>query len=85
MGLVTRVVPASELDSQVVAVLASLAKKSPIGMRIGKQAFDEAAGMPLAEALNFLSGKLAEVASTRDAREGITAFLEKRQPVFTGE
>jgi enoyl-CoA hydratase/carnithine racemase len=85
MGLITRVVPASELDAHVDAVLASLAAKSPIGMRIGKEAFHKAESMPLGEALDFLSGKLVEVASTQDAREGITAFLEKRQPVFTGK
>jgi enoyl-CoA hydratase/carnithine racemase len=85
MGLVTRVVTASELDAKVDAVLASLAAKSPIGMKIGKEAFSQAEGMPLSEALDFLSGKLVEVASTQDAREGITAFLEKRTPVFTGK
>ncbi|MCE5274295.1 MAG: enoyl-CoA hydratase-related protein [Syntrophaceae bacterium] len=85
MGLVTRVVPAGELDAEVEAVLKSLTAKSPIGMRIGKEAFNAAADMPLTEALDFLSGKLVEVASTADAREGITAFIEKRPPVFQGK
>jgi enoyl-CoA hydratase/carnithine racemase len=84
MGLITRVVQAGELDSAVEAVLRSLIVKSPIGMKIGKEAFHKAADMNLAEALEFLSSKLVEVASTDDAREGITAFMEKRNPVFTG-
>jgi enoyl-CoA hydratase/carnithine racemase len=84
MGLITRVAPAGGLDSAVDKVLKGLAVKSPIGMKIGKEAFHKAADMPLAEALEFLSDKLVEVASTDDAREGITAFIEKRQPVFTG-
>ena len=85
MGLITRVMPAGELDNAVDAVLKSLAVKSPIGMKIGKEAFHKAADMPLDEALDFLSMKLVEIASTNDAREGITAFMEKRPPVFTGK
>lgn len=85
MGLVTRVVPAADLDTAVDAVLKSLVARSPIGMKIGKEAFHEAESMNLEDALEYLSGKIAEVASTEDAREGITAFMEKRQPVFTGK
>jgi enoyl-CoA hydratase/carnithine racemase len=85
MGLITRVVPAADLDVEVTKVLTILTSKSPIGMRLGKQAFYAAANLPLQEALNFLSEKIKEVAATDDAREGITAFMEKRQPNFTGK
>ena len=85
MGLITRVVPAADLDGEVSKVLAILTAKSPIGMRLGKQAFYAAANLPLQEALNFLSDKIREVAATEDAREGITAFMEKRPPNFTGK
>jgi len=84
MGLITRVVPVGNLDEEVNNVLWSLVSKSPIGMRIGKQAFYGTADMSLKDALNYLSEKFKEVASTEDAREGITAFFEKRPPVFTG-
>ena len=85
MGLITRAVPAGRLDAEVNRVSRGLAQKSPIGMKIGKEAFYAMADMPFEEAVDFLSGKIAEVASTADAREGITAFIEKRKPVFKGK
>lgn len=85
MGLITRVVPSGDLDGEVKKVLDILTSKSPVGMRMGKQAFYAVANMPLQEALNFLSERIKEVAGTEDAKEGITAFIEKRQPNFTGK
>jgi len=85
MGLVTRLCPDDQLDKTVDVILEKLAAKSPIGIRIGKTAFHEASGLPLEQALDFLAQKLPAVASTQDAREGITAFIEKRSPKFTGK
>ncbi len=85
MGLVTRVVPSEELDAEVDKVLKTLVQKSPIGMKIGKEAFYTAADLPFESALDLLAQKLATVAATQDAREGIMAFLEKRAPQFTGK
>ncbi|MBA4368944.1 MAG: enoyl-CoA hydratase [Desulfobacterium sp.] len=85
MGLVTRIVPCERLDEEVDRVLQSLSLKSPIGMKIGKEAFHAMDMMPVEEALDYLCGKLKEVASTEDAVEGITAFIEKRKPVFKGK
>jgi enoyl-CoA hydratase/carnithine racemase len=85
MGLVSRLVPSEQLDDAVEKVLQSLAAKSPIGMKIGKQAFYAVADMPFEKALDFLTAKIADVAATEDAKEGITAFIEKRKPLFKGK
>lgn len=84
MGLITRVVPREDLDAEVGTLLDALAARSPIGMKIGKEAFHAMADMPFETAVDYLAGKLAEVAATEDAREGILAFLEKRTPKFVG-
>ncbi len=85
MGLITRIVEPDDLDTEVDKVLKVLAKKSPVGMKIGKEAFYAAADMPFEQALDLLAEKLSEVVATRDAREGIMAYLEKREPIFTGK
>ncbi len=84
MGLVTRIVPRADLDTEIEALLQNLAAKSPIGMKIGKEAFHAMADMPFETAVDYLAGKLADIAGTDDAREGILAFLEKRAPKFVG-
>ncbi len=84
MGLITRAVAPQNLDEAVSAAVERLADKSPVGMKLGKQAFYAMADMPFEAAVDFLSEKIMEVAETADAKEGLTAFLEKRKPVFKG-
>ncbi len=85
MGLVTRVVPSDQLDGEVNTILKNLAGKSPIGMKIGKEAFYQMADKPFEEAVDYLCSQLGAIASTEDAKEGIIAFLEKREPNFIGK
>lgn len=84
VGLVSRVVPADELDAAVARITDVLAKKSPITMALGLRAFAQQDDMALADALPMLRGKLGECLATEDAREGLMAFLEKRAPVWKG-
>ncbi len=85
MGLITRMTDPDDLDREVDNVLNILVKKSPIGMKIGKEAFYAAADMPFEQALDLLAEKFSDVAATQDAREGIMAYLEKREPLFSGK
>jgi enoyl-CoA hydratase/carnithine racemase len=85
IGLITRAVKTEHLDREVREVLNLLASKSPIGLRIGKEAFYRMSEMPFEEALDFLCESLGKAISTDDAREGMTAFVEKREPKFTGK
>jgi enoyl-CoA hydratase/carnithine racemase len=85
IGLVTRAVEPDRLDSEVNETLKLLAAKSPIGMRMGKEAFHAMADMPFEGAVDLLCEALGRIILTEDAAEGMTAFLEKREPRFKGK
>ncbi len=84
IGLVTEAVPRGDLDTRVDELAAIIAAKSPAALRLGRAAFFDIEGMPLRDQLSHLFEQLAVLVATEDAREGITAFLEKRPPRFTG-
>jgi enoyl-CoA hydratase/carnithine racemase len=84
IGIVNRVVPAEDFDAAVADWAARLASKSPVLMRLGKDAMFRQQDMALADALAFLQSQLTIAFSTEDIQEGVKAFFEKRDPVWTG-
>ena len=83
-GLVTRVVPAAELESETMKLACALADRSPAALELGLRAFYRTQDMEFAPQLQFLQAELGRVLALEDAAEGISAFLTKRKPVWKG-
>ena len=83
-GLVNRVVEPDALHDAVTGLARTIAEKSPLTLRIGKQAFYRQVELPLDDAYAYASQAMTENMLARDAEEGIDAFLTKRIPVWTG-
>jgi enoyl-CoA hydratase len=84
IGIVNRVVAPGEFDAAVADWAQRLAKKSPVLMRLGKDAMFRQQDMPFADALEFLHHNLTLAFSTEDIQEGVKAFFEKREPQWKG-
>ncbi len=78
IGLVNEVVPAGEERAAALKLAAKIAGKSTLTVKIGKEAFYRQAEMPLADAYDYASKVMVENMLARDAEEGISAFIEKR-------
>jgi enoyl-CoA hydratase/carnithine racemase len=85
IGLVNRVVPAERLHDEAMGLARTIAEKSPLTVRIGKEAFYRQAEMDLEAAYAYASEVMTRNMLARDAGEGIDAFLEKRPPTWRGE
>ncbi len=84
-GLVNRVVPPGRLDAAVGELVAELAALSPLALRIGKEGFYRQVELPQASAYELMSEAISRNAVAGDGQEGISAFVEKRKPRWTGE
>jgi len=83
-GIVNRVASAEEFDRAVDEWARSLAGKSPVLMKLGKDAMYRQLDMPFEDALDFLRSQLSIAFTTEDIQEGVKAFFEKREPRWTG-
>lgn len=79
-GLVNKVVPAGDLDNEARQWAALLARKSPLAVQIAKRGFYEAEDMGYTKAFEHMNELFARLCTTCDAKEGVKAFFEKRQP-----
>jgi enoyl-CoA hydratase len=85
IGLVNHVVPADQLETRTMEIANRIAEKSPIALRLAKEAIRLASRSNLDEGLRREVDLFALCFSSEDKDEGVKAFLEKRKPVFKGK
>jgi enoyl-CoA hydratase/carnithine racemase len=84
IGLVNRLAPTPQVMEEALALAAEIIAKSPLTLKLGKEAFYRQAELSLGEAYALASKVMAENMMAMDAAEGIDAFLEKRRPTWKG-
>jgi enoyl-CoA hydratase/carnithine racemase len=77
---VNKLVPKEDLEDQALAWAAELAKKSPIAVRIAKTAFYRSEDLHYEARFAYMNEAFARLCTTEDAKEGVSAFFEKRPP-----
>ena len=85
IGLVNRVVPHDQLEAEVGALAARLASMPPLQLSVIKRQLNDGLGLTMAEALEHEGVAQSLMFSSRDTAEAMIAFVEKREPRFTGE
>src|SRR5213594_3318685 len=84
IGLVNKVVPAEQLLAEAEKVLRGILAMGPLAVRLALEAVERGLGMTLEDGLLLEANHFGLLAGTRDMKEGLTAFLEKRAPRFEG-
>jgi enoyl-CoA hydratase/carnithine racemase len=82
LGLINRLVPKEDLESEAIAWAEDLARRSPIAVQIAKSAFYTAEDMPYDKQFALMNEAFARLCTTEDAKEGVQAFFEKRPPAW---
>lgn len=82
LGLLNRIVPKESLDAEALAWAETLAQKSPIAVQIAKQAYYASEDMDYFRQFELMNEAFARLCTTRDAKEGVRAFFERRNPVW---
>jgi enoyl-CoA hydratase len=85
IGLVDEVYEEDALDDRIAELAGMMAEKSPIALELGKEAVRAAGRMNLDDGIEYEAELFAVAFGTEDKQEGVTAFLEKRDPEFTGQ
>jgi len=84
IGIVNKVFAPEEFEAGVREWAEKLAGKSPVLMKLGKDAMFRQQDMAFVDAIDFLRSQLTIALSTEDVREGVRAFFEKREPEWRG-
>ena len=82
LGLLNRIVPKETLDAEALAWAQTLAKKSPIAVQIAKKAYYSSEDMDYFRQFDLMNEAFARLCTTNDAKEGVQAFFERRNPVW---
>jgi enoyl-CoA hydratase/2-(1,2-epoxy-1,2-dihydrophenyl)acetyl-CoA isomerase len=85
MGLVTRVLPSEMLMREALEIARSLAANAPISMRLVKQVLHKSYDLDLESVMALETEGTLECITSEDLKEGVTAFLEKRVPIYRGK
>jgi enoyl-CoA hydratase/carnithine racemase len=85
LGIVNEIVPMAELKEQTMKYAQKMAEKSPLALQIGKWGVYQMQDLPYHQAIDYMGELFSGLCTTKDAEEGVQAFLEKRKPLWKEE
>lgn len=80
IGLINKVVPKEYLEKEAIEMAKKIAEFSPLGVQLGKQSFYHCVDLEYSKAFEMVNNHFAMLCTTEDAKEGVSAFLQKRIP-----